>query len=88
MPKISLQKSSVLDLFEARSDNWKCPEFHRALEVSMGSRWDNVKDAHSTLLLADRIGRWPRVVEQYVRSHAEGGSVNADLISIAQRLSL
>lgn len=88
MPKMSLQKTSVLDLFEARSDNWKCHEFHRALEASMGSRGDNVKDAHSTILLADRIGRWPNVVEHYVRSHAEGGSVNADLISIAQRLGL
>lgn len=88
MPKISLQKSRVLDLFEDRSDNWKCHELHRALEVSIGSRWDNVKDAHSTILLADRIGRWPSVVEKYVRSHAKGVSINADLSSIAQRLGL
>lgn len=59
MPKMSLKKSTVLDLFDSRSDNWTCHEFHRALEVSMGSRWHNVKDAHSTILLADRIGRWP-----------------------------
>lgn len=88
MPKISLQRSRVLDLFEARSDNWKCHEFHGALEVSMGARWDNVKDAHATILLAARIGRWPNLVRKDIRSHAEGSSINADLSSIAQRLGL
>ncbi|NYF22308.1 hypothetical protein HDC36_003784 [Xanthomonas sp. JAI131] len=69
MRKISQTKTKVLDQFEARIDEWNFHEFEKALEKAMGKSYGNYQTSKITILEADRDGRWPKTVEQYVRSN-------------------
>lgn len=89
MGKISQTKVSVLDEFEARTDEWKFGEFESALEKAMGKRYGNYQTAKMTILEADKDGRWPQTVEQYVRSNFKAfGNLPAELNVIGSRLNL
>ena len=89
MGKISQTKVSVLDEFEARTDEWKFGEFESALEKAMGKSYGNYQTAKMTILEADKDGRWPRTVEQYVRSNFKAfGNLPVELNAIGSQLNL
>ncbi|MDQ1091194.1 hypothetical protein QE400_000607 [Xanthomonas sacchari] len=89
MGKISQTKVSVLDEFEARTDEWKFGEFELALEKAMRKRYGNYQTAKMTIIEADKDGRWPKTVEQYVRSNFKAfGNLPVELNAIWNRLNL
>jgi transposase len=89
MSKLSQQKTRVLDAFEARTDDWTFGDFERALEESMGSRYRNYQDAKMTIIEADRDGRWPKTVEQWIRSnHKAFGNLPVEMNPIGAKYDL
>lgn len=89
MRKLSLQKTRVLDAFEARTDKWTYGDFERALEESMGANYDNYQDARMTIIAADEVGRWPQTVEGFIRSNYKAfGNLPAEMNPIGQRFDL
>ena len=89
MGKISQTKINVLDQFEARTDEWKFGDFESALEQAMGKNYGNYQTAKMTILEADKDGRWPRTVEQYVRSNFKAfGNLPIELNQCGRRLNL
>lgn len=87
MGKLSQTKVSVLDQFEARSDNWSFGEFERALEAAMGSRYGNYQTAKMTIKDADSEGKWPITVKRYVLTNYKAmGSSPGELIEVCRRL--
>jgi hypothetical protein len=89
MSKLSQQKVRVLDAFESRTDDWSTGEFENALEISMGKNYKNYQDAKMTIIEADKDGRWPRTVRQYLtRNFKAFGNLPAEMNPIGQRLGL
>ena len=84
---ISQAKKTVLDAFEARTDDWKYVDFEKAIVDAIGK--GNYQDGKLAILLADQDGRWPKTVERYIRTnYASFGNVPVELIKIASRFDL
>ncbi|EGR1449511.1 hypothetical protein O1D40_001448 [Vibrio cholerae] len=89
MMKISQTKQKVLNEFEARPDDWSFGDFERSLETAMGKRYGNYQTAKLTIIEADKDGRWPKTVEQYIRSNFKAfGNLPVELKSIGSRFNL
>jgi hypothetical protein len=89
MSKISQTKAKVLDQFEARTDEWNFHEFEKVLEQAMGKSYGNYQTSKIAILEAERDGRWPKTVEQYVRSNYKAfGNLPVELNPIGIRLNL
>jgi hypothetical protein len=89
MSNISQTKAKVLDKFEARTDDWSCGEFEKALQQAMGKSYSNYQTAKMTIIEADKDGRWPRTVECYVRSTYKAfGNIQTEFNSIGSRFNL
>jgi hypothetical protein len=87
MSKLSQTQVEVLDQFESRTDEWTFLVFEKALEQAMGARYGNYQTAKSTIVEADRDGRWPNTVKRYILSNYRAfGNSPIELVTIANRI--
>ena len=83
MVKLSNAKVSTLNTFEARTDNWIFTEFEKELKAAMGEQYGNYQTAKTTIIEANKEGKWPKTVKRYALTNlAIMGNSPAELVSI------
>lgn len=86
MKDMTVAQTLVLDEFEIRTDAWTFGQFEKRLEEVMGARYGNYQTGKMTIIEADRIGRWPRAVEGWVRSNFKAfGNLPSEMSSLGQK---
>jgi len=89
MSDITQAQVQVLDAFEARTDTWTFGDFDNAIEEAMGPVYGNYQTAKLVIILADRLGRWPKTVEGWIRSNFKAfGNLPAEMIAIGRKFDL
>lgn len=88
MVTLSQTKTSVLDTYEQRNDDWSYGDFENSLEQAMGSsKYGNYQTAKMTIIEADKAGRWPKTVKQYLLTNfLSYGNVSFELNDIFNRI--
>lgn len=89
MSDLTQTQVRVLDAFEARTDNWTFGDFDNALEEAMGASYGNYQTAKFVIIVADRLGRWPKTVEHWIRSNFKAfGNLPAEMNPIGAKYNL
>ncbi|WP_108227306.1 MULTISPECIES: hypothetical protein [unclassified Pseudomonas] len=87
MSKLSQTKIKVLNQFEIRTDDWRTGDFENALSQAMGPNYGNYQTAKSTIVEADKEGKWPNTVKKYVLSNYRAfGNAPMEFQDIVNRL--